>query len=72
MRDKEKIGLPPEKQEEYVLLQTKPYENYYGWKEGDKLRRISIWLSANGCGIRQGILNRSTNQGMTALLGRIT
>lgn len=53
MRDPHKIGLPPDKQEEYILLQTKPYERYYGWKEGDKLRRISIWLSGKGCGVRQ-------------------
>lgn len=53
MRDRDKIGLPPEEQEEYILLQTKPYEHYYGWKAGDKLIRISKWLSGNGCGVRQ-------------------
>lgn len=53
MRDKDKIGLPPEKQEEYFLLETKHYGSYYGWEGGSKMRRISIWLSGNGCGVRQ-------------------
>lgn len=53
MRDRDKIGIPPEEQEEYILLQTKPYEYYYSWKARDKLRRISKWLFGNGCGVRQ-------------------
>jgi hypothetical protein len=53
MRDGHKIGLPPEQHDEYILLKTKPYDYYYGWKEGDRLKRISVWLSGNGCGVRQ-------------------
>lgn len=53
MRDKDKIGLPPEDQEEYILLKTEPYFHYYGWQAGKRLKRISIWLSGNGCGVRQ-------------------
>lgn len=53
MQNRDKIGLPPEKQEEYILLKTKPYDSYYGWEEGITLKRISIWLSGNGCGVRQ-------------------
>lgn len=53
MRNRHKIGIPPEKQEEYILLKTRPYDKYYGWQEGMRLKRISIWLSGNGCGVRQ-------------------
>ncbi|MFY0545478.1 hypothetical protein [Brevibacillus sp. H7] len=61
MRDRHKIGLPSEQQEEYILLKTEPYKSYYGWKEGDRLKRISIWLSGNGCGVRQAYFE-STDQ----------
>lgn len=55
---KESEKLPPEKQEEYILLQTNPYQSYYGWKEGDRLTRVSIWLSGNGCGVRQAFFKK--------------
>jgi hypothetical protein len=45
--------LPPDKQDEYILLQTNPYIYHYGWKAGDKLKRVSKWLSGNGCGVKQ-------------------
>lgn len=63
MRDRGKIGLPPEKQEEYILLKNKPYENYYGWTEGTRLKRISIWLSGNGCGVRQAYFEQVDKPG---------
>lgn len=53
MRDREKIGLPLEQREEFILLRTEPYFKYYGWQHGTKLIRISKWLSGNGCGVRQ-------------------
>lgn len=45
--------LPIEQQEEYELLTDNPYEFYYGHKAGMKIRRVSAWLSGNGCGVRQ-------------------
>lgn len=53
MRDREKIGIPPEEQEEYILLETKHYYKDNGWQAGERLKRISKWLSGNGCGVRQ-------------------
>ncbi|MEJ8546614.1 hypothetical protein [Brevibacillus borstelensis] len=64
MRDRHKIGLPPEEQEEYILLKTDPYLGYYGWKAGDRLKRISIWLSGNGCGVRQAYFERIDRPGL--------
>lgn len=63
MQNREKIGLPVEKQEEFILLQTNPYEKYYGWKAGDKLKRTSIWLSGNGCGVKQAYFEPIDSQG---------
>jgi hypothetical protein len=53
-----KISLPPDQQDEYHLLETKDYKHYknsYGWEAGQKLIRKSIWLSGNGCGVRQAL-----------------
>ncbi|MGO4890317.1 hypothetical protein ACJ2A9_21425 [Anaerobacillus sp. MEB173] len=51
-----KDRLPEEEQDVYVLMETPEYKHYklnYGWLPGTKLKRISRWLSGNGCGVKQ-------------------
>lgn len=48
--------IPVEEQDEYVLLHDTGRTNYKttkGWEPGTTLRRVSKWLSGNGCGVRQ-------------------
>ncbi|WP_309273330.1 hypothetical protein [Paenibacillus sp.] len=54
--DRKKIMLPPEEQEEYIITvdQRKGYAQS-GWVTGTKVRRVSKWLSGNGCGVRQAL-----------------
>lgn len=49
------ISIPPEEQEEYILLENtvKNYPKTNGWDFGITIKRVSIWLSGNGCGVKQ-------------------
>jgi hypothetical protein len=54
--DRNKIMLPPEEQEDYFVTvdQIKGYARS-GWIAGTRIRRVSTWLSGNGCGVRQAL-----------------
>ncbi|MGG3278819.1 hypothetical protein [Paenibacillus solani] len=60
--DRSKIMLPPNEQEDYILTvdQLKGYARS-GWDAGTKIRRVSKWLSGNGCGVRQALFVRADN-----------
>ncbi|WHY76251.1 hypothetical protein QNH20_19290 [Neobacillus sp. WH10] len=47
--------IPPEEQKEYILLENTctNYKVTRGWEPGTMLKRVSKWLSGNGCGVKQ-------------------
>jgi hypothetical protein len=53
MKPNEKLS--PEEQPQYILLETtdKNYKRACNWETGTILKRVSIWYSGNGCGVRQ-------------------
>ncbi|MNW41806.1 hypothetical protein D3C74_189580 [compost metagenome] len=52
------IYVPPEKQEEYILIKDQPKGHAWsGWESGTRLRRVSEWMSGNGCGVRQALFS---------------
>lgn len=53
------VLIPEELQEEYILIKCDEFDKKRrGFREGERLFRISEWMSGNGCGVRQALFRK--------------